>query len=94
MSAQGTQSLQEGGFAGMAQAGGMGGIGEGEPGRSFLQELQETISSAAKITGGNMDCCHAQLQLFPFLVKDVLSGSGRSEGEVSPCLCRSVGCIL
>lgn len=74
----------------MAQAGGMGGIGEGKPGRSFLRELQKTISSAAKITGGSMDCCHAQLQLFPFLVKDVLSGSGRSEGEVS----RSVGCIL
>lgn len=35
----------------MAQAGGMGGIGEGEPECSFLWELQETISFAAKITG-------------------------------------------
>lgn len=70
----------------MAQAGGMGGIGEGEPGCSFLWELQETISFAAKITGGNMDCCHAQLRLFPFLVKDVPSGSGRSEGEVKSLL--------
>lgn len=67
---------------------------KGSLGTAGLQELQEIISSAAKITGGNMDCCHAQLQLFPFLVKDDLSGSGRSEDEVSPCLCRIVGCIL
>lgn len=68
----------------------MGGIGEGGPGHSLLMELQEIISSAAKITGGNMDCCQAQLQLFPFLVKDVLSGSDRSEGEVTPCLLHPV----
>lgn len=67
---------------------------KGNLGTACLWELQEAVSSAAKITGGDMDCCHAQLQLFPFLVKDVLSGSSRSEGKVSPCLCRSVGCIL
>lgn len=47
-----------------------------------------------KITWGNMDCCHAQLRSFPFLVKDGPSGSGRSEGKVSPWVRRSVGCIL
>ncbi|PKU38826.1 sam and sh3 domain-containing protein 1 isoform x1 [Limosa lapponica baueri] len=60
----------------------MGSLGEGGGlGAACLRELQETISSAAKITWGNMDCCHAQLRLFPFLVKDGPSGSGRSEGK-------------
>lgn len=49
-----------------------------------LRELQEDFSSAGKITWGNVDCCHAQFWLFPFLVKDNLSGSSKSEGKVSP----------
>lgn len=85
---------QKSGLAGEAQAGRMGGIGEGGLGTVCLQELQEAISSAAKITWGNVDCCHAQLWLFPFLVKDSPSGSGQSEGKVSPQAHRSVGCIL
>lgn len=93
MPAQSTCSLQEQELAGIAQAGWAALVRE-SLGTACLRELQEIISSAAKITGGNMDCCHAQLQLFPFLVKDDLSGSGRSEDKVSPCLCRRVGCIL
>lgn len=58
------------------------------------RRLQETISSAVKITWGKMDFCHIQVWLFPFLVKRCLPGSSRSEGEVSLQACRRVGCIF